>query len=73
MNRYIRKRSSSDSPVPTATGGAERKFVKAKALAAAVNVCPKTIFRLAEAGKITAYRINQRLVLFDPPNCFRMD
>ena len=42
-----------------------RKFSKARPLARQVGLHPKTLFRLADAGKIAAYRVNARLVLFD--------
>lgn len=42
-----------------------RKFSKARPLARQVGLHPKTLFRLADAGKISAYRVNARLVLFD--------
>jgi hypothetical protein len=42
-----------------------RKFSKARPLARQVGLHPKTLFRLAEAGKISAFRVNSRLVLFD--------
>lgn len=42
-----------------------RKFSKARPLARQVGLHPKTLFRLADAGKISRYHVNSRLVLFD--------
>ncbi len=42
-----------------------RRFSKARAVAQRLGVCPHTIFRWANAGKITRHKINARVVLFD--------
>jgi hypothetical protein len=46
-------------------GLAGRRFCKAKALSVKLGVCPKTVFRWANAGIITRHKINARVVLFD--------
>ena len=43
---------------------AGRRFCKAKVLAERLGVSPRTIFRWADAGKITRHKINARVVLF---------
>jgi hypothetical protein len=43
---------------------AARKFSKARSVAERLGICPRTIFRWADAGKITRYKINPRVVLF---------
>jgi hypothetical protein len=40
-------------------------FNKAKVIAQKLGVCPRTIFRWADDGKITRHKINARVVLFD--------
>jgi len=52
-------------PVWVANGIAARKFGKAKAIADQLGVCPRTIFRWANDGKIARHKINARVVLFD--------
>lgn len=47
------------------TGVSIRRFSKAKAVAERLGVCPRTIFRWADDGKITRHKINARVVLFD--------
>ena len=42
-----------------------RRFSKAKSIAGRLGICPRTIFRWADAGKITRHKINARVVLFD--------
>jgi excisionase family DNA binding protein len=42
-----------------------RKFSKARSVAERLGICPRTIFRWADAGKITRHKINARVVLFD--------
>jgi len=42
-----------------------RRFSKAKAIAGRLGICPRTLFRWADAGKITRHKINARVVLFD--------
>ena len=46
-----------------AVGG--RRFSKAKSIAGRLGICPRTIFRWADAGKISRHKINARVVLFD--------
>lgn len=41
-----------------------RKFSKARSIAERLGICPRTIFRWADAGKITRYKVNSRVVLF---------
>lgn len=50
-----------DTPQPTT----ERKFAKARALAAKINVHPKTLHRWANAGLVHRHKLNARTVLFD--------
>ena len=47
------------------TGLIERRFSKAKAIAERLGVCPRTIFRWADDGKLARHKINARVVLFD--------
>jgi hypothetical protein len=42
-----------------------RKFSKARTIANRLGLCSRTIFRWADAGKITRHKINSRVVLFD--------
>jgi excisionase family DNA binding protein len=42
-----------------------RQFSKAKVIAERLGVCRRTIFRWANEGKITRYKVNERVVLFD--------
>jgi len=44
---------------------AARKFSKARSVAERLGICPRTIFRWADAGKIARHKINPRVVLFD--------
>ena len=46
-------------------GSAIRQFNKAKTVAERLGVCPRTIFRWADEGKIARHKINARVVLFD--------
>jgi len=48
-----------------ADGLSARKFGKAKVVAERLGVCPRTIFRWANDGKIARHKINARVVLFD--------
>jgi hypothetical protein len=52
-------------PRAVADGLAGRKFSKAKSIADRLRVCPKTIFRWADAGRFVRHKINPRVVLFD--------
>lgn len=42
-----------------------RKFSKAKSIAGRLGICPRTLFRWADAGKVARHKINARVVLFD--------
>jgi len=48
-----------------ATASPEKKFAKAKAIAARIGIHPKTLSRWAAAGHIHRHKINDRVVLFD--------
>ena len=52
-------------PRESSTGLVERRFSKAKAIADRLGVCPRTIFRWADDGKLARHKINARVVLFD--------
>lgn len=56
---------SIQEPATPSDEAAVRTYRKAKAIADRFGVCPKTIFRLADAGKIARHKVNARLVLFD--------
>ena len=45
--------------------GTLKRFSKARTIAGRLGVCPRTIFRWADSGKITRHKINARVVLFD--------
>lgn len=49
----------------SSTGLVDRRFSKAKAIAERLGVCPRTIFRWADDGKLARHKINARVVLFD--------
>jgi excisionase family DNA binding protein len=51
----------------SATGQATtmRQFNKAEVIAKQLGVCRRTIFRWANEGKLTRYKLNARVVLFD--------
>lgn len=42
-----------------------RRFSKAKVVANRLGLCPRTIFRWADSGKLTRHKVNARVVLFD--------
>ena len=44
---------------------AGRRFSKPRCVAKNLGICPRTLFRWANAGKITRHKINARVVLFD--------
>jgi hypothetical protein len=51
---------------PTASpDGAARKMSKAGPLAARLGLNKKTLFRWADAGHVSRFKINDRIVLFD--------
>ena len=59
---------SNTKSIPSRAGSpdlAARKFSKARSIAERLGICPRTIFRWADAGKITRHKINARVVLFD--------
>jgi len=41
------------------------RYSKAKPLAAKIGVCAKSLFRWADAGVISRFKVNARVVLFD--------
>jgi excisionase family DNA binding protein len=49
----------------SSTGLVERRFSKAKTIAERLGVCPRTIFRWADDGKLARHKISARVVLFD--------
>lgn len=58
---------STTKSIPMRAGSVDltgRKFSKARSIAERLGICPRTIFRWADAGKITRYKINPRVVLF---------
>ena len=60
--------NSTTKPIPPRGGSvdlAARKFSKARSIAERLGICPRTIFRWADAGKIARHKINSRVVLFD--------
>lgn len=58
--------NSNTKSIPSRGGSelAARKFSKARSIAERLGICPRTIFRWADAGKITRYKVNPRVVLF---------
>lgn len=56
------KNSTAERPLDTRSIG---KYSKARAIAARLGVCPRTIFRWADDGKLRRHKINARVVLFD--------
>lgn len=64
---------STTKPIPPRGGSvdlAARKFSKARSIAERLGICPRTIFRWADTGKITRHKINARVVLFDDAEVF---
>lgn len=61
MNTTTKSNPSRAGSVDLAT----RKFSKARSIAERLGICPRTIFRWADAGKINRHKINARVVLFD--------
>ncbi|MGH7995304.1 MAG: helix-turn-helix domain-containing protein, partial [Opitutaceae bacterium] len=53
-------------------GGEIRRFSKAKAIAEKLGVCPRTVFRWADEGRLARHKINARVVLFDEAEVFSM-
>ena len=60
------------TPAAHANGLTGRRFSKAKSIAARLGICPKTLFRWADAGRIARHKINSRIVLFDEGEVLRM-
>jgi hypothetical protein len=60
--------TKTESPAGRSTlfaGARGRTFSKAKPIAARLGICPWTLFRWANDGKIVRHKINARVVLFD--------
>ena len=67
-NRDVYAMISKTKSIPSRAGTSDfaaRNFSKARVLAERLGICPRTIFRWADAGKITRHKINARVVLFD--------
>jgi hypothetical protein len=61
MNTTKTNSRQSITPATPALGS----FSKAKEIARKLGICPRTVFRWADDGKITRHKINARVVLFD--------
>jgi excisionase family DNA binding protein len=61
----VTSKGSRAAPVAQSSSLAGRRFSKAKSVADRLGVCPRTVFRWADAGKIARYKVNARVVLFD--------
>lgn len=59
------KTTLSNQTGSVANGISVRKFSKAKVVAQRLGVCPRTIFRWADDGKLARHKVNARVVLFD--------
>ena len=57
--------TKSNPPRGGSVGLAARKFSKACSIAEHLGICPRTIFRWTDAGKINRHKINARVVLFE--------
>jgi len=57
--------SATSSRSPQVNASTMRRFSKAKSLAVRLDICPRTIFRWADQGRITRHKVNARVVLFD--------
>jgi len=60
--------TKTESPAGLSTSFAAaraRTFSKAKPIATRLGICPRTLFRWADDGKIARHKINARVVLFD--------
>lgn len=64
LTRMNTKKFETSSTASTATLET-RRFSKAKIVAQRLGVCPRTIFRWANDGKLARHKINARVVLFD--------
>jgi hypothetical protein len=59
-------KTESPAGLSTSFAGAKgRAFSKAKPIASRLGICPRTLFRWANDGKIARHKINDRVVLFD--------
>ncbi len=63
--RIMNTSTSRPTGLAPVTGESSRRFRKAKAIAEKLGVCPRTIFRWADDGKLARHKINARVVLFD--------
>ncbi|HEY3757111.1 MAG TPA: helix-turn-helix domain-containing protein [Opitutaceae bacterium] len=54
------------------SGGGIRRFSKAKGIAEKLGVCPRTVFRWADEGRLARHKINARVVLFDEAEVLSM-
>jgi predicted DNA-binding transcriptional regulator AlpA len=57
--------TSRTTRIPESRADFSLRFSKAKVLAQKLGVCPRTIFRWADDGKLARHKINARVVLFD--------
>lgn len=64
-NEAMQKTKSFTERDVQGNGVGGRRFSKAKSIADRLGICPRTLFRWADAGKITRHKINARVVLFD--------
>ena len=64
MRGHMITNKSNNTPATTFDGAA-RKMSKAAPLAARLGLNKKTLFRWADAGKVSRFKINDRIVLFD--------
>jgi len=56
---------SAEKTAAVSLDGAARKMSKAGPLAVRLGLNKKTLFRWADAGKVSRFKINDRIVLFD--------
>ena len=56
---------SSTAPGHSMMDPTDRKFIKARPLAARLGLSSRTIFRWADAGHFHRFKVNERVVLFD--------
>jgi len=65
-NVAMTTKTESPAGLSTSFAGARgRTFSKAKPIADRLGICPRTLFRWANDGKIARHKINARVVLFD--------
>jgi hypothetical protein len=65
VRRKTDSRTTKTASPARAAAPAIRKFSKARSVATQLGICPRTIFRWADAGKIARHKVNSRVVLFD--------